>query len=455
VKHLKKLSIFAGYNTEKSRKVEPAIHFTRRVTKVVKGVMQRGNTRLSFYPVLPDSRLHHAYKQEISLLVPDFATHTQKQVTSHDASCWTDADSDTLENILIADQALAKWKIFGGFDRAIETHNTWLATRIKNRHRANAQRAKLRCYGGTHVAETLLAEGVISIEKGYWEQLQAILKRTQLFNEIGLFCFQSMSVEDVQSHPKAIPMAQHRKDKVEVLQVIRKHRNKQRHAVKVSNDDLSGLLSESMSVFVDTLNNALAQLECDNAHLLKVRFDTSEVSTEVRANVASLWLSLYINDIKNVDHILDKVLPQSQLRKLKSKAPEYMMASKMITSSLQRTQDYINYTINVWTPLLNAVKVFATEPATDKETAIHRFKTLVKTLAPHHLLDDSVVDYWKPNIGYMIEHLQKSLKRIDAHIEKLKAVRSIIDTLEANSLRTITQKMTLSQKLALLQQRNG
>jgi hypothetical protein len=274
VKYLKKTFIHAGYRSEGIRS-EPSHKFTRRVTKVVRGRLEKGNTRMTFYPHNVDSAMHQRHKVESSFMVPDFSTHTMKFIGSHDSGI--SGNTDTLENILVDGRALVQWIELGGLDRALQVHDDHFSGLIKKRHIRKAGKFSARHYGGTHVAEHLLAEGVVSINKAYWVQLRAILRRSHIFNELGLFSFQSMSAEQVAMHPRAITMQQHRKDKAEVLKVIRRHRNVQRQNVKAGKGivNLSTVIEEFRTAAfgaIGEMSNSLI------THLFKLRFDTHEVS---------------------------------------------------------------------------------------------------------------------------------------------------------------------------------
>ena len=122
------------------------------------------------------------------------------------------------------------------------------------------------------------------------------MKRTQLFHSLGLFAFQSVSISQVQNHPCAINMSQHRQDKAQVVQELRKHRNKQRNTVKNSlNNDPLAVLSSNLNVFKKTAMDSIYNVvNGTNAMYFKTYFNTNDVPLTQRVSVYSLWLSLYL-----------------------------------------------------------------------------------------------------------------------------------------------------------------
>ena len=178
-----------------------------------------------------DSRLHSVSKQEASVLIPAYESHTQKTISIHDSSLF-DFEEEAKENILVCGKALSRWKAAGGVEKALALHDNYIQRLIKYRHVRQVNRFDIRRYAGTQAVEELLSSGVVSIERKYWAQFHAIYKRTQVLDSLGMFKYQSMPVEMVQNARNAITMAQHRKDKVAVLNHIRLYRNEQREAVK-------------------------------------------------------------------------------------------------------------------------------------------------------------------------------------------------------------------------------
>ncbi|MFV7771706.1 hypothetical protein [Shewanella marisflavi] len=452
VRHLRPTTLFAGYN-DFARSAKPAIHFTRRVTKMNKGKAERGNTRMTFYPVQVDSRLHLAHQQQTKMLVPDFNSHSEAFIGTHDADLLANS-AEALENILLSQKGIAQWKIMGGLKKALEIHDDHMQALIQKRHLRGYKPSHVRAYAGTHVAETLLSHGVISIDKTYWAQLKAILKRTHIFNEMGFFAFQSMSVKEVLAHPRAITMQQHRKDKVEVLKVIRRHRNAQRRAIALGTN-LVSVTNQNLLTLADTTRAAVHAMFFEHsAALLKMLFDTSEVGVSTKARVSRIWLSMTFAGISNVDHFLGKVLPGAQVTALKSQPAMYLSACQDVLRQVKSIRAHIETVLADWRPLLAKVEDLINDTSLTRDEALAAFKQAIYA-APWGVCQYNIVEYWKPNQVTMKAHLTNALNTIGAYVAQLDEMHVILSQIERKALRGVTHKMTLADKLALLQQRKG
>ncbi len=116
VKHLRNETRFAGYSDQK-RQVKQVNRFTRRVVKVQKGKIVKGNTRLGFYALQVDSKQHLELKQEVSMLLPDFGIQSVKFIGTHDDS-FNEAFEAT-QNIKAPADAIQRWVMTGGLDKAL------------------------------------------------------------------------------------------------------------------------------------------------------------------------------------------------------------------------------------------------------------------------------------------------------------------------------------------------
>lgn len=456
VQHLRKETLFAGYATSK-RNAEPSLQFTQRVTKVVKGKVERGNTRLSFYPIKSDSRIHSAHKQVKELLVPSFITHTEKTIVTHDASLLLEEEKAALENILISEEGLEQWKLVGGLTRALEIHDEHLSTLISKRHQRGYKISDVRSYGGTHVAESMLAEGVISINKKYWSQLQSILKRTQIFNDLGMYSFQSMTVEAVEAHPKAISMSQHRTDKAQVMLAVRELRNAQRAEFKTfaASGSLHSI-SQNLNIFKAAANGSIESVSYElTSSLLKMSFDTHEVSPSNRAQISSLWLSLNLDEVSHIDHVLRKVITPTQFKFLKSTPVEYLEAGKAVLNTIEALEKKLNLALNDWAPLLTSLKALIANPGQEKEAALIQFRNLINDHAPIMLSENDILCWWNPSLENMTKYLSNAITIIDGHNAHLSQLRSQMRAIRNSALRQVTRNLSLSDKLALMHQRKA
>jgi 3'-phosphoadenosine 5'-phosphosulfate sulfotransferase (PAPS reductase)/FAD synthetase len=454
LKHFKKVDLFTGYQAV-GRKINLNPKFTRRVIKKVHGAFVKGNTRLSFYPLVLDSAAHIARKEEITMLTPDFTTHTHQFVGTHDANNFMTGDNDGIENLFVDPKALEEWRLVEGVEKALLMHDQFIHRHIHMRHHKHAYKTStIRHYGGTHVAEQLLANGVISCEKRYWSQLQSILKRTHIFNELGLFTFQSMSIDDVARHPKAISMAQHRHDKAKVLQVIRSHRNAQRQAMK----SITTLNTSYSHAALDTLESITLQAVSGmttalNSSLFKLRFDTHDVDPSQQAKVFDVWLALHYDDLTHLDKVMTKLMTASQFKTLKEHPVDYVQMAHTTLAMLSRVKTTVESTMKEWEPLLHHIHHIIQSGAAGGEVSLTQIKTIIQTFSPIHDDGTRLLEYWMPNISYAMRYLNSILKLVQGYQDTLKKLCDDIGALQRAQLNPITAKMSLSDKLAIFKKR--
>lgn len=449
VKHLRNETRFAGYSDQK-RQVKQVNRFTRRVVKVQKGKIVKGNTRLGFYALQVDSKQHLELKQEVSMLLPDFGIQSVKFIGTHDDS-FNEAFEAT-QNLKAPADAIQRWVMTGGLDKALDQHNDFMGRLIKHRKIRRLKSNQVRQYGGTHVAESLMAEGVISVEKEYWAQLKAILRRTHIFNELGLFQFQSWKVDDIQSHKGAISMAQHRADKAKVVAVIRKKRNEQRRLMKSGVSTISAA-SDNLSVLKSACLQAINIMTDDiNAELFKITFNTGEVAVKTKAEVASLFLSLNFDGSNKLDDILSLTMPQVQLTALKASPAHYLSYSKQVIGAMAELEISIEDKLSSWQPLLTAVTQVIISADSDRLAA---FKSAVEQHTPETVTNDQMLKYYRPNPAGLSDYLTSAIDTTEKYREQLQDMQNQLSKFRQLALKELAQNMTLSQKLAVLNQRNA
>lgn len=438
VPYLQSQSLFCGYSA-KSKAAEPAKNFTRRTTKVKKGKFVRGNTRLRFYSNQLNSRLHNAHAQNKTLLLPNYETHTQKFIGAHDKTHFT----GDIENLQIDDAALTNWIELGGIKEALQLHDNDIIETIKKRHLRKYRPHHVRRYKGTRPAELLLERGVISVDKGYFEQLKFILKRTQIFNEMGLFQFQSMKLSEVANHPKAISMTQHRQDKANMLQIVRKHRNAQRKAVtRGFTQSIEDSATSNLTVlFKHAIESIKVAVHVKNMEYFKLKFNTSNVPALDRANTSSIWLALTFGNVSSIDDVLCQIMTQQQLISLKGCPRSYIKLSKKVADSLRELSFEIEDALGQWSELISIL---------ENKSEVTDFKCAIKKYAPPGSLVDDLLSSWKPGIKYFNEYKANAVADIKQVKSELVELKTQLRRIGHTSLKKMGSKMTLSDKLTVL-----
>ncbi|MEG3765028.1 hypothetical protein [Alteromonas sp. 14N.309.X.WAT.G.H12] len=427
----------SGYQAN-GRKVDKKFNATQRVAKTVKGRTVFGNTRIVFYAPDNTSSLHDSHVCEASSLSLDFSSHTQKRFNVHDLAASEDDLFDVLNNIDVNAEAFARWKALGGIERSLEIHDDYLNTLIKKRHLRNYNKHSVRKYGGTDVAERLLTDGPIMVKEGYWKTLTRILKRTQIFNEIGLFEFQSRSYLEVATHPQGVAITQHRKDRAVVANELRKLRNKTRRSAKealraqAKGDYPIVMVNQAEQNFIALANRAryAVTIMADQflAHRVRMVFSSQEISPAQRATAAMVWLAQTFDGVTNVNKVLERTLSMSQrnwIKEDKEAAARFNNAVHPVIRALEKKLGEANKN---WMPLYDALKAIkaddnAAEYRAKVKAAVDSHAKKLPDAAFANGFQEDLFQYWRPN-------LDNAIKQVNAWCTSIREVVSFLDALK-------------------------
>ena len=305
-----------GYQT-KTRKVPTPSNFTKRVTKIVAGgKIEKGLTRLRFYALDKNTRAHYAHSDKKTILTPDFACSEEEVKNIFYPSFYMESvDEDHTTNIIITDGTIAQMKSLGFYDNAIKLHDDFLKRNIKNRHSMKETalaKPTIRYGNNAGLAEEMVSNGIIKIAKSYSTTFKRLIRRTQLFDEIGCFDYQHLALNDITHLPFIKSMKQHRKDKAEVLLYVRELRNMQRANVRkmLSNPKIN--MEERISKFFGLAEACLTHyVDCTFLTSQKVLFASQSMGKQSRS--AKTWLMIYSNLFENTAQMLRFLLSKDQL----------------------------------------------------------------------------------------------------------------------------------------------
>lgn len=459
VNHLQRKSLFTGYG-EMGRNALPAINFTKRVTKVNRGKFTRANTRLGFYSIEQNSRLHRAHVQETSFLVPDFESYTQKFISTHSTELNDDADMMDTENIIISQKGLEQWRSIGGVEQALAEHDAQLANIIKKRHIRKHKAHEVRQFGGTTAAEHMLAQGVITIEPKYFNQLQRILRRTQIFDQMGLFCFQSMKHSMLVAHPNAITMAKHRSDKAAVLSFVRQTRNAQRKTIREALEQIAtgkrsallGDINRNTELLVTTAKTAARKMISQLASsLFHIEFNTHDVGVKEQARVSSLWFSMYLDDISKADDVLAAVTNAAQLRELKTSPVDYLAATRIATAKAKDMATFIEDELAAWDVTLAALRQLHKDCESGVEQEpLSRYNRIISDTGA-----DAGTSWFNPSVKSLTKMLACNLEIVDGYVNQLQEIQDGLHTVAKSGVRALSRQMSLADKMALIANRQA
>jgi hypothetical protein len=308
-------------------------------------------------------------------------------------------------------------------------------------------------YGGTHVAEWLLQQGIVSISKRYWGQLRAVLHRTHIFNDMGLFEFQSQRLETVAKHPKAITMAQHRQDKIAVLSVIRKHRNAKRIVRKASNSqvNLTSLkaLEDNLSLFSVALSKQVTtSLGARFSDALKVRFHTADVGSKQQADISRFALALNLEGVTTTKDLLKRLLTRSMLTTVRDNPGLLTQAATLVQDKLTGLVEVVNGQIETWQNTATLLESLLSDNAT---TTKEDYLAFIKATGLE--IETPMYDFWNPKPSVRHQQLQTVNNELRTALSQLKAFAGALNKLTTRTVTREVGKMTLEEKLALRAQR--
>ena len=452
--YLASVPVVEGYQL-RARKAEKRQDFTRRVARVNKqGKVEKRNTRLTFYTPSNHSALHAAHVTSKDWLKPVFASEVVKRVTTSQQS--TDPSLDEAsDNIYLDPELYAAWQSNGGKEEALRIHDAYLKQLISRRHIRKTSWRQLRSYGGAHVAEALLAKGPIMIDSQYWDRLERILRRTQIFDSLGLFIFQSYRYEELVAHPAAIPMVQHRKDKAQVVMHLRRLRNEERRKVRAY---LSLGETGREKAAMQQLDNALLQWESAMSAGVKTLqlswasqwhayFDTSDVPVSQQASVWSLWMTMQAEHLGAPQTLWQQLLSATQLEPLKqseSAQKDAIRLSQCSTAMLLAQLKDLSWQADSF---VQAVRKCDGESADAYRSAI---ASAMESFFPMDEDARRQLSWWRPGLEQAKKQVSERVRQMEQHIALFRKLQDILQSWHMQPVHVAAAKKGASAELQLL-----
>ena len=252
-----------------------------------------------------------------------------------------------------------------------------------------------------------------------------------------------MKLTEVENHPNAISMAQHRQDKANMLKIVRQHRNAQRKAITrgltQSIEDCA--TSNLIELFKQAVVSVKSAVHEKNMEYFKLKFNTSDVSALDKANTSSLWLLLMFSNANTIDDIFSLIMTQQQLRTLKANPTHYIKLSKTAASSLRMLAFEIKDALGLWSELISKL---------ENISEVTDFKCAIQKYAPPGSLVDDLLGSWKPGIKYFNEYKANAVADIKQVKSELVELKTQLRRIGHTSLKKMGSKMTLSDKLTVL-----
>jgi hypothetical protein len=213
-------------------------------------------------------------------------------------------------NITISDKALKRWMALGGWKDAIIEHDRLERERIshlKNLHSKSYLERQVRVYSGSSYAYELLRKGCVEVNPTYQERLMAIIKRTDIMSEIGAYDLASLSESQITQHIEFITIEQHRREKVDCVNAIRRARNTLRAARK--SDQFAGdAAKEALKVWFRTLQESLGHIDEGITGRVGGFVDTLEPPRAVRMASSRGYLAISMDALESLQSLLKSLL---------------------------------------------------------------------------------------------------------------------------------------------------
>lgn len=452
--YLSTAPVVEGYQV-RARKSEKRLDFTRRVARMTKqGKVEKRNTRLTFYTPDNHSALHAAHVTGKEWLRPSFGSEVVKRVTTSQQS--TDPSLDEASDNIYLDPALyADWLSNGGKEEALRIHDAYLGQLISRRHIRKTSWRQLRSYGGAHVAEALLAKGPIMIDAQYWDRLERILRRTQIFDSLGLFIFQSYRYEELVAHPAAIPMAQHRKDKAQVVKHLRRLRNEERRRVRAylslnaTGREKAALqqLDQALLQWEGAMSNGVATLRLAWAAQWHAYFDTAEVPVAQQASVWTLWMTMQAEQLGAPQTLWQQLLSTTQLEPLKQSdaaLKDALRLSQCSTAMLLAQLKELCWQVG---------KFVQTARQCDGESAEDYRNAIAAAMEGFFSMDADArqqLSWWRPGLEQAKKQVAERLAMMEQHLALLSSLQGTLQEWHMRPVQPVTTKKGSPAELQLL-----
>lgn len=427
-------------------------HFTRRRIRKVKGELVKGTTRLRFYSADLNSSYGNQHRQTRELLTVSFDTTSTKVPFLHDNPSLFSGFGDELMNFSINDDNFHHWLINGGLSHCIKINQNWINSKIKNR--GDGVRA-IRQYADSYAAHLLMNEGVISISTGHYQDYIKLLKRTELFAEIGALQYQSMTLKAVSERPETLTMEQHRNDKAKVIQSIRHKRNKHRRTAKLRSqnpliDMQLTVTDRSRQLFDEAALNIQRRIDDGLAAVFGAAFFDRDINLATRAKAATLWFEL--NE--------DKLISNENFKKLCHAHHHDLYHRSTVNEELNRHRDNLLIELanikNRWWKIINGLNIMQSEVQTgiaDQESLnVFRQQWYALIDNAHPLREDWLcvsAEHWKPNADNFIKAINERHKRAVTILDWAEKLTIKLDAAKKSDLIHSYRKLTLKERLAL------
>ncbi|WP_035477971.1 hypothetical protein [Aliagarivorans taiwanensis] len=452
--------VVARSNVSTSQRARPLEASIRRVFKAAKGKLIRTTSSLRTYDASTTPVFEKSHFTAPSRLALSFDTSLQREYSYVERLPMLSDDLLCNENIVIDQRALNDWIQFGGLDDAMEQHDSHLARARRHRsHRSHrSQQIKnqhpMRRYGGTHVAEQLLRTGGIQIKAAYRKQLLAILKRTHILDDAGIFDLANMDHTALTRHPSTIDMRAHRSHKAKVMLCIREKRNQRRRALKAqlaSNNDAQPLLEGAQWFFQSAVTASKMTLNAGMARHLGAEFESVEHRGPHRISGSRFWLSYHLPCVNSI-HPFVRMLLGHDAGNRYLRAPEFVKMPAQIGNVCRDELIELRTLIDEHRGHLAALQAFQAliecPDADSEETLSAKWASLMNQVHRSELYLFLYIPE-KVKVALMRTRLARAINYLSVELERVETFCRQAELMMTSAVSRKAESMTLAARLAL------
>lgn len=437
--------------TDSQAKTKKYNEKTERVIKRKGGKILRTTTRMNFYPPKAVPALLANKLVSVNSLALDFSQEEQFVLSLRDEESWQEEADTALDNLTINERTFTRWLSIGGWEKALNTHDKELSNRLLA---AKSQRGngwvsrQVRVYGGSGNAHDLLRTSGIEIAPKYVPQLRNTLKRTDLFDQIGIYDYAALSHEQLLAMSNTISMAQHRKDKVKCVQAIRNHRNKMRHLHKAIQFRDGAPLFER---HFEHAHDALVEVEKGLFHVLGGHIDTAEPSTPQRLAASRMFLGINSVSLTNLESCMKVLFSSASVANMKANPRTMISLVNTYRSELGALQNTISCMTSEWNIKCSALSALVNNLKASEE--IDHNSLWLEFQEQHNQFAKAQVTYypyWNASRTQKIVAIEKKIELLSKVLDELARLAQLIQKSIATSGSNTVKSLSTKDKLNFL-----
>ena len=135
-------------------------------------------------------------------------------------------------------------------------------------------------------------------------------------------------------------------------------------------------------------------------------------------------------------------MTQQQIITLKSEPSRYLTLCKLTAKTLLKINQEVTLALDTWRELVERIET--------QNSDLTSFKSAILSYAPQGSVNDDLINAWRPNESYFNEYLLSSMRDIKHTQNELITLQDKLKTLSHSAIKHVAQKMSLTEKLAIL-----